>query len=819
MTDQIKRFDKKYDISVILNCHNESIYVISTLKSLEISIQKAAEKGISVELIIVLDKPSEEIKSTIGMFRFPDFFRLKTIEVSNGSLGLSRNDGIRAAEGKFIYLCDADDLVSSNSIIDSYWEANNYFKINKKHSCFVPQFVYTFGNRKNLTELYDSRYFSPSDLVFCHPFCSRIFFHYSLFENRSFKDLRKETGFAYEDWEFNSELIADAIEILPVKDTILFYRKRSGSIMSSGDFVKLPQLERLGEVSVFYRLNRTFKRPHDVQEKLLEDPLEKLKNSRKLLSYLRESANIDPTLDIDTVRESFNAIGKNLDCIGPHWGNLLALLLRLTGWLNYDDIYLLPWLKAGGGEKYILQILSSILLANPEKKALVITLERTDLNKWIDKLPENCIFLNFEKLTRNVQECDKKLLLFRLLLSISYLNRTNLHVKTGIFANSFLNEFGDALSKNLNIYRYLFCLTCKNIKGQTVINPLDIEMVRDQIRYTHRFINDNEKLTSFFVSLLGEHFREKFLTVYAYVSDKGKKINYGGRGGSKKILWASRICNQKRPEILNCLAKKLESSNSDCRIDVYGPIENNLNIKFNDFLVYKGEFSSFETIDLSSYSAFLYTSWFDGIPNIILEAASIGLPVIAPIGPFSAIEEVINNETGWPVLHSDCDEEMAERYFYKIEEFFKNQNEAIQKATNLSVLLSKQYSFGNHLENTKKEFGNKKNNITDLQIDMGNHYKIIYNAYKNLESNKTERCNYSYNLFDNNTVLINEKTLRQKIIEFETSDAVKNNVTSFMKIKARLSTMPILYKILRKIYRIPKVKSCVNKFFLNRSQY
>ena len=199
MTDQIKRFDKKYDISVILNCHNESIYVISTLKSLEISIQKAAEKGISVELIIVLDKPSEEIKSTIGMFRFPDFFRLKTIEVSNGSLGLSRNDGIRAAEGKFIYLCDADDLVSSNSIIDSYWEANNYFKINKKHSCFVPQFVYTFGNRKNLTELYDSRYFSPSDLVFCHPFCSRIFFHSSLFENRSFKDLRKETGFAYED--------------------------------------------------------------------------------------------------------------------------------------------------------------------------------------------------------------------------------------------------------------------------------------------------------------------------------------------------------------------------------------------------------------------------------------------------------------------------------------------------------------------------------------------------------------------------------------------------------------------------------------------
>ena len=808
MTESIK-IVKKYDISVILNCHNESIYVVSTLKSLATTIQKAVEKGATAELVIVLDKPSKELKNSIEMFKFHDYFCVKKIEVSNGSLGLSRNDGISVAEGEYIYLCDADDLVSANSIVDSLCAANDYFKTNKKHGCFVPQYVYTFGNRKNLTKLYDSRYFSPRDFVAYHPFCSRIFLHHSLFENRQFKNLTKETGFAFEDWEFNSELLVDEIEILPVKDTILFYRQRGGSIMSTGGFIKLPRLKHLGDASIFYRLNQKFKRPSDVQEKLLEDPLRLFKNSPKLLSYLKDAAVIDPTLDIDVERKSFDAIGKNLDCIGPHWGNLFNLLLNLIGYSKYDDIYLLPWLNAGGGEKYILQILSSILLTSHEKKALVITVENTDFNKWIHKLPENCIFLNFEKFTRDTPDSERKLLLCRLLLSISFENGTNLHVKTGVFANSFLDVFGEILSKKLRIYRYLFCLNIKNVKGEQVINPLDIEMVRNQIKYTYKFINDNEKLSSFFIKLLGEYYRAKFPTIYAYIPKKEKTIKISIEGGVKKILWASRICGQKRPEVLNHLAKKLALSNSNYRIDVYGPIENNYSIKFNDFLIYKGEFSSFEKIDLSSYSAFLYTSWFDGIPNVILEAASAGLPIFAPVGRFSAIEEVINEETGWPVIHSDSDDEMADRYLNKIEEFFHDQNEVDKKVRKLMSLLSTQHSFEKHLEGVKKEFLDndyRKKETESINLNLNG---IIYKIYEKINSNKSFSPRNIFDLVDDHDINISAINVREQLIKFEEKDSIKTD--PLIKIKKKLSKIPFLYRFTRNIYRIPKVKVYVVK--------
>ena len=99
---------------------------------------------------------------------------------------------------------------------------------------------------------------------------------------------------------------------------------------------------------------------------------------------------------------------------------------------------------------------------------------------------------------------------------------------------------------------------------------------------------------------------------------------------SFKILWASRVAPQKRPDILKRIAKALPDNYT---IDVYGRIQKPY-FKDNYFagaknITYKGAFSNISTLPIDDYDVYLYTAQTDGIPNILLEITALGLPIVA----------------------------------------------------------------------------------------------------------------------------------------------------------------------------------------------
>jgi len=132
-----------------------------------------------------------------------------------------------------------------------------------------------------------------------------------------------------------------------------------------------------------------------------------------------------------------------------------------------------------------------------------------------------------------------------------------------------------------------------------------------------------------------------------------------------RVLWASRLDRSKRPELLPHIAKELKRLASDIQIDVFGSaVLDTFSLSHLAGLpnvAYRGTYDGFAALDHSAYGAFVYTTAFDGMPNVILEAIAAGLPVIAPdVGGIGEI--IVDGDSGLLLPALTNDDEMAAAY-------------------------------------------------------------------------------------------------------------------------------------------------------------
>jgi glycosyltransferase involved in cell wall biosynthesis len=118
------------------------------------------------------------------------------------------------------------------------------------------------------------------------------------------------------------------------------------------------------------------------------------------------------------------------------------------------------------------------------------------------------------------------------------------------------------------------------------------------------------------------------------------------------VLWAGRLCEQKRIDILFAVAQAC----GDIKFEVFGESDETKFVAMwrrgladlpNVSL--HGAYDSFHAIaDRRGYRAFLYTTAFDGLPNVLLEAASHCLAIVAPQA-IGGLADLIGPETAFPV--------------------------------------------------------------------------------------------------------------------------------------------------------------------------
>lgn len=219
--------DNSVDVSLLITFHNEGVLAHSTLNSIERCRKYAEANGITTEYIWVLDAVSEETRRVL-MAHPAALGNVRMIEVQHRDAGPSRNSGVEVARGSAVAILDGDDYFSTNWIERASFYKNKF----GDRAIIHPEYIVNFGEETIYGRQVDQadRYFEKDGLLVFNYWTAWTFADRSVYRKHPYSATRPhESGFGYEDWHWNCEVIADGFEHRLALGTVGFYRKKKSS--------------------------------------------------------------------------------------------------------------------------------------------------------------------------------------------------------------------------------------------------------------------------------------------------------------------------------------------------------------------------------------------------------------------------------------------------------------------------------------------------------------------------------------------------------------------------------------------------------------
>lgn len=714
-------------LSIIITTYNEGILIHKAILSVIASLSFADIED--YEILLHIDNGTSETEEYINSSAF-NFKNVRIYRNNFGDSGESRNFCVKKSSGKYVFILDSDDLISEN-----------FFKValdileKNSNSLVHPESCLSFDNAGEYRSLWTmtSSISKESDafiLLEKNRWISSVIGEKEIFEKHPYQ--KTCSGYGNEDYAFNTDTIDSKIKHLVAPGTVHFYRKTSSSLLTKANAKGLAQRKSdLFDISYWKglalsgskkELSSNNIQKHTTIKSRARHLYIKSRNNKILNTFITPMATIakkvtgvkliKPPQLPDDIYHQWKIIShiepqlyptkssiKNLDRYCSETNNLASnayLKLCKEATINRADyIFIVPWITIGGADKVLINYLSALKEIHSDWKIAVIT-TLPSKNEWKSKVSNNTCVFDFGNLATDLFDDNERDILFTRL--VVQLGAKKIHIINSEFAYNWVYNHIPLISSEYDLRLSLFCHDIiPDTKGEGIFDYADPYASRIEPYVKHIF-TDNNAVIDRLVSTYGFR-RDIIKTHFQPLAGDVSPIKNTVKSKKMNILWASRICTQKKPELVIEIAKHLDPNKY--HIDMYGKMDSQYEKKmFSNInsLTYRGSFNGLKSINAAQYDCFLYTSYVDGLPNTILEVASMGLPIVA--SDAGGIKDFIKNKkTG--ILVSDKE---ASAYVKALEYLRNNPEVSGEFALNAIKLLEERHSWDSFVKAVEKDF-------------------------------------------------------------------------------------------------------------------
>lgn len=107
----------KYAVSIILPCYNVSQYIERAIDSILIQDFK------DYEIIIINDGSTDNLLQKCDDLGYTEKGYIKILSFKNQGLSQARNEGLKIAQGEYVYFFDPDDYINQGMLSKVYLKA------------------------------------------------------------------------------------------------------------------------------------------------------------------------------------------------------------------------------------------------------------------------------------------------------------------------------------------------------------------------------------------------------------------------------------------------------------------------------------------------------------------------------------------------------------------------------------------------------------------------------------------------------------------------------------------------------------------------
>lgn len=351
-------------------------------------------------------------------------------------------------------------------------------------------------------------------------------------------------------------------------------------------------------------------------------------------------------------------------------------------------IIFLPWIIHGGADLVASHAIRA-LSGKYTLSSLLVVFTDHDREEALHLIPDGAPQISFSRIDPKLSNIERAELVSLLIRGLQP------HVVLNINSHACweaTKRFGRQLTNFSRLYAMLFCPDFSSAGRRSGYADL---YIRDCLSFLTGVYFDNQT----YINELIEQFhipadlQPRLTTVYQPIASHSIKEERKVSSIHLKVLWAGRLTNQKNVKLLIEIA--IAARQFEFHIWGRGDQELTQELKVLSerycHIFFSGPFESFDALPLADYDAFLYTSLWDGIPNVLLEASNAQLPIVAP--DVGGVSELVDESTGWLVT----DIGKGDKYIEALEEIAANPRLRNVKLTAMSERLKRRHNWEGYL--------------------------------------------------------------------------------------------------------------------------